>query len=48
MGEVHRAEDLEAAADSPHRQVAVKTLLRSRTGRDRHLRVRQGDRPVPP
>ncbi|CAM5583149.1 hypothetical protein SALBM217S_01095 [Streptomyces griseoloalbus] len=32
MGEVHRAEDLEAAADSPHRQVAVKTLLRSRTG----------------
>ncbi len=32
MGEVHRAEDLEAAPDSPHRQVAVKTLLRSRTG----------------
>ncbi|MFF7766073.1 protein kinase [Streptomyces massasporeus] len=32
MGEVHRAEDLQAAADSPHRQVAVKTVLRSRTG----------------
>lgn len=32
MGEVHRAEDLEAAPDSPHRQVAVKTVLRGRTG----------------
>ncbi|MFJ4424169.1 protein kinase domain-containing protein [Streptomyces bobili] len=32
MGEVHRAEDLQAAPDSPHRQVAVKTVLRSRTG----------------
>ncbi|CAL9341310.1 Serine_threonine-protein kinase PknD [Streptomyces sp. enrichment culture] len=32
MGEVHRAEDLRAAPDSPHRQVAVKTVLRSRTG----------------
>ncbi|MEU9791921.1 protein kinase [Streptomyces sparsogenes] len=32
MGEVHRAEDLDAPADSPHRQVAVKTVLRARTG----------------
>ncbi|MEV0299615.1 protein kinase domain-containing protein [Streptomyces prasinus] len=32
MGEVHRAEDLRAAPDSPHRQVAVKTVLRGRTG----------------
>ncbi|MCF3960413.1 protein kinase domain-containing protein [Streptomyces fuscigenes] len=32
MGEVHRAEDLRAASDSPHREVAVKTVLRSRTG----------------
>ncbi|SDE07893.1 protein kinase domain-containing protein [Streptomyces prasinopilosus] len=32
MGEVHRAEDLQAAPDSPHRQVAVKTVLRGRTG----------------
>ncbi|WP_225843868.1 protein kinase domain-containing protein [Streptomyces albus] len=32
MGEVHRAEDLEAAADSPHREVAVKRVLRGRTG----------------
>ncbi|MFC6702512.1 protein kinase [Streptomyces thermocoprophilus] len=32
MGEVHRAEDLEAEAGSPHRQVAVKTVLRARTG----------------
>ncbi|MGW9593631.1 protein kinase domain-containing protein [Streptomyces chartreusis] len=32
MGEVHRAEDLQAAPNSPHRQVAVKTVLRSRTG----------------
>ncbi|MEU5121878.1 protein kinase domain-containing protein [Streptomyces asoensis] len=32
MGEVHRAEDLQAAPDSPHRQIAVKTVLRSRTG----------------
>ncbi|MGI5122302.1 protein kinase domain-containing protein [Marinactinospora thermotolerans] len=32
MGEVHRAEDLRAAPDSPHRQVAIKTVLRSRTG----------------
>ncbi|MFF7216657.1 protein kinase [Streptomyces sp. NPDC008238] len=32
MGEVHRAEDLKAAPDSAHRQVAVKTVLRSRTG----------------
>ncbi|MET8728977.1 serine/threonine-protein kinase [Streptomyces parvus] len=32
MGEVHRAEDLRAAPDSPHREVAVKTVLRSRTG----------------
>ncbi|MFM9593138.1 protein kinase domain-containing protein [Streptomyces scabiei] len=32
MGEVHRAEDLQAAPDSPHREVAVKTVLRSRTG----------------
>src|SRR6188472_2109285 len=32
MGEVHRAEDLQAALDSPHREVAVKTVLRSRTG----------------
>lgn len=32
MGEVHRAEDLQAAPDSRHRQVAVKTVLRSRTG----------------
>ncbi|MEU9331761.1 protein kinase [Streptomyces sp. NPDC048290] len=32
MGEVHRADDLQAAPDSPHREVAVKTVLRSRTG----------------
>ncbi|MET9656216.1 protein kinase [Streptomyces sp. NPDC006510] len=32
MGEVHRAEDLRAAPDSPHREVAVKTVLRGRTG----------------
>ncbi len=32
MGEVHRAEDLEAVPDSPYREVAVKTVLRSRTG----------------
>ncbi|MFF7352745.1 protein kinase [Streptomyces filipinensis] len=32
MGEVHRAEDLQAAPDSPHREVAVKTVLRARTG----------------
>ncbi|MFE1439145.1 protein kinase [Streptomyces sp. NPDC058739] len=32
MGEVHRAEDLQAASDSPHREVAVKTVLRGRTG----------------
>ncbi|WGP08716.1 protein kinase [Streptomyces sp. SH5] len=32
MGEVHRAEDLQAAPDSPHREVAVKTVLRGRTG----------------
>lgn len=32
MGEVHRARDLEAEADSPHREVAVKTVLRGRTG----------------
>ncbi len=32
MGEVHRAENLQAASDSPHREVAVKTVLRGRTG----------------
>ncbi|POX60706.1 DEAD/DEAH box helicase [Streptomyces sp. Ru62] len=32
MGEVHRARDLQAAADSPHQEVAVKTVLRARTG----------------
>ncbi|WP_328914379.1 MULTISPECIES: protein kinase domain-containing protein [unclassified Streptomyces] len=32
MGEVHRAEDLQAAPNSPHREVAVKTVLRGRTG----------------
>ncbi|MFF1777779.1 protein kinase [Streptomyces virginiae] len=32
MGEVHRAEDLQAASDSPHREVAIKTVLRGRTG----------------
>ncbi|WP_217129200.1 protein kinase [Streptomyces sp. AC558_RSS880] len=32
MGEVHRAEDLDADPDSPHRRVAVKTVLRGRTG----------------
>ncbi|WP_432077029.1 protein kinase domain-containing protein [Streptomyces wuyuanensis] len=32
MGEVHRAEDLQAAPDSPQREVAVKTVLRGRTG----------------
>ncbi|WP_307792430.1 protein kinase domain-containing protein [Streptomyces verrucosisporus] len=32
MGEVRRAEDLDAAPDSPHREVAVKTVLRGRTG----------------
>ncbi|MEU5365857.1 protein kinase [Streptomyces sp. NPDC005925] len=32
MGEVHRAEDLRAAEGSPERMVAVKTILRHRTG----------------
>ncbi|MEU6624833.1 protein kinase [Streptomyces litmocidini] len=32
MGEVRRAEDLQVAPDSPHREVAVKTVLRGRTG----------------
>lgn len=32
MGEVHRAEDLQAAPDSAPRKVAVKTVLRARTG----------------
>ncbi|MFE2261056.1 protein kinase domain-containing protein [Streptomyces griseosporeus] len=32
MGEVHRARDLQAAPDSPHQEVAVKTVLRARTG----------------
>ncbi|WP_327738020.1 protein kinase [Streptomyces nojiriensis] len=32
MGEVHRAEDLQAAPDSPLREVAIKTVLRGRTG----------------
>ncbi|WP_179199743.1 protein kinase [Streptomyces sp. NRRL B-24572] len=32
MGEVHRAEDLQAAPNSPYRNVAVKTILRGRTG----------------
>ncbi|WNE99720.1 protein kinase [Streptomyces luomodiensis] len=32
MGEVHRAHDLQAAPDSPHQEVAVKTVLRARTG----------------
>jgi serine/threonine protein kinase len=32
MGEVRRAEDLQVAADSPHREVALKTVLRGRTG----------------
>ncbi|MFE9332994.1 protein kinase [Streptomyces sp. NPDC006925] len=32
MGEVHRAEDLDAAPDAPNREVAVKTVLRGRTG----------------
>ncbi|MER6784931.1 protein kinase [Streptomyces sp. NPDC000658] len=32
MGEVHRAEDLLASPDSPHQHVAVKTVLRGRTG----------------
>ncbi|UXY31085.1 protein kinase domain-containing protein [Streptomyces sp. HUAS TT20] len=32
MGEVHRAEDLHAPEGSPDRTVAVKTILRSRTG----------------
>ena len=32
MGEVHRAEDLHAPEGSPERTVAVKTILRSRTG----------------
>ncbi|WP_405754016.1 protein kinase [Streptomyces sp. NBC_01411] len=32
MGEVHRAEDLQAPEGSPGRTVAVKTILRSRTG----------------
>ncbi|MFD6127717.1 protein kinase [Streptomyces diastaticus] len=32
MGEVHRAEDLQAAPDATHREVAVKTVLRGRTG----------------
>ncbi|MGA5872400.1 protein kinase domain-containing protein [Streptomyces cinereoruber] len=32
MGEVHRAEDLRAAPGSPFKEVAVKTVLRGRTG----------------
>ncbi|MFE2056667.1 protein kinase [Streptomyces sp. NPDC059446] len=32
MGEVHRAEDLQAAEGTPERIVAVKTILRRRTG----------------
>jgi serine/threonine protein kinase len=32
MGEVHRAEDLQAAEGTPDRTVAVKTILRRRTG----------------
>ena len=32
MGEVYRAEDLEAAEDSPSRTVAVKMILRTRSG----------------
>ncbi len=32
MGEVHRAEDLQAAEDSRYRVVAVKLILRSRSG----------------
>ncbi|WP_234532925.1 protein kinase domain-containing protein [Streptomyces shenzhenensis] len=32
MGEVHRAEDLRAPEGSPERTVAVKTILRRRTG----------------
>lgn len=32
MGEVHQAEDLHAREDSPERTVAVKTILRRRTG----------------
>src|SRR3954470_18718167 len=32
MGEGDRAEDLQAAPDSAHREVAVKTVLRARTG----------------
>ncbi|MFE4984536.1 MULTISPECIES: protein kinase [unclassified Streptomyces] len=32
MGEVHRAEDLQAPPGSVHRDVAVKTILRGRTG----------------
>ncbi|MFD7684913.1 protein kinase [Streptomyces sp. NPDC059781] len=32
MGEVHRAEDLQAPEDSAGRQVAVKTILRRRSG----------------
>ncbi|WP_240656539.1 protein kinase [Streptomyces sp. V2] len=32
MGEVHQAEDLQAAEGSPERTVAVKTILRRRTG----------------
>ncbi|MCG0285480.1 protein kinase [Streptomyces sp. PSAA01] len=32
MGEVHRAQDLQVAPDSPHQEVAVKTVLRARTG----------------
>ncbi|WSA80478.1 protein kinase [Streptomyces sp. NBC_01799] len=32
MGEVHRAEDLQATEGTPERTVAVKTILRRRTG----------------
>ncbi|MEU3999196.1 protein kinase [Streptomyces fungicidicus] len=39
MGEVHRAEDLHAPEGSPERIVAVKTILRSRTG----ARIDTGD-----
>ncbi|MEW1642107.1 protein kinase [Streptomyces sp. NPDC091219] len=41
MGEVHRAEDLQAAEGSAERAVAVKTILRRRTG----IQIDTGDDP---
>ncbi|NKY99992.1 protein kinase [Nocardiopsis dassonvillei subsp. albirubida] len=49
MGEVHRAEDTEAAPDAPNREVAVKLILRRRSGAPvdpKHKSVRRFAREV--